>query len=314
MSQTTLPTMAAQRKEIEGIIGQIEQAQQAMAMLPPPQAMPQSGPPQPNPQEKIQQLVSQGQQAIRKIAEKPTLDQVLKLLKDSRMKSFVLDIETDSTIIPNEQAEKQQRTEFVSMLAQLLPQLGQLMAAQPKTAEFCGEILKFSVAPFRAGRTLDGAVDALVEQMKAQGEQPQPDSPATQQNKTNMQIEQMKDQTDKEKIKAENDREAAKLKQQDDHKKLELQTQKDMKAMELQARGNDSAQKQQETNLKMMHSREEHQQEMVKTQAEVEAARQKTDLAVQQHSMKMDDMAARQDERRAMQQFKMTQPPPGSRP
>jgi hypothetical protein len=73
-----------------------------------------------------------------------TLDQVLKLLKDQRSRSFVLDIETDSTIVPDEQAEKQQRTEFVGMLAQLLPQITQMIAAQPKTAEFCGEILKFS--------------------------------------------------------------------------------------------------------------------------------------------------------------------------
>jgi hypothetical protein len=258
--------------------------------------------------------VSQGQQAIMKIAEKPTLDQVLKLLKDSRMKSFVLDIETDSTIIPNEQAEKQQRTEFVSMLAQLLPQLGQLMAAQPKTAEFCGEILKFSVAPFRAGRTLDGAVDALVEQMKAQGEQPQPDSPAMQQNKTAIQIETMKDQTAKEKIKAEMAAEAQKLQQQDTHKKLELQTQVNMKRMEMQAKAGDTQEKQQHLNLQMMHDRETHQQDMIQTQADIEATRQKADMAAQQHTQKMGDMAARQEERRAMQQFKMTQPQPGFRP
>ncbi len=65
----------------------------------------------------------------------------------------MLDIETDSTILIDENAEKQRRTEFVGVLSQLLPQLAQMIAREPKTAEFCGEVLKFSTAPFRAGRS-----------------------------------------------------------------------------------------------------------------------------------------------------------------
>ncbi len=58
-----------------------------------------------------------------------------------------------------------------------------MITAEPKTAEFCGELLKFATAPFRAGRSLDGAIDELVEQMKAKAEQPQGDDPATAQSK-----------------------------------------------------------------------------------------------------------------------------------
>ena len=35
----------------------------------------------------------------------------------------MLDIETDSTIMADENAEKQRRTEFIGVLGQLLPQL-----------------------------------------------------------------------------------------------------------------------------------------------------------------------------------------------
>jgi hypothetical protein len=87
-----------------------------------------------------------------------------------------------------------------------------------------------------------------------------------------------------------------------------------IKQMELQTKGADTEEKQQHINLQMMHDRETHQQDMIKTQADIEAARQKADLAQQQHTQKMGDMAARQDERRAMQQFKMSQPQPGFRP
>ena len=63
------------------------------------------------------------------------------------------------------------------MLGELLPQLAPMIAAEPKTAQFCGEVLKFATAPFRAGRALDGAIDELVEQMKAKADQPPGDDP-----------------------------------------------------------------------------------------------------------------------------------------
>ena len=52
------------------------------------------------------------------------------------------------------------------MLASLLPQLAALIAQEPGSAEFCGELLKFTVAPFRVGRSLDGSIDNLIEQVE----------------------------------------------------------------------------------------------------------------------------------------------------
>jgi hypothetical protein len=305
MSQTQLPTQQMQKKMIEQIQQQMQQAMQMMQSPPlQPGQPPQPG--QPQPQQQMQQVMQQGQAAIKKVMEKPTIEQVLTLLKNQRMKNFVLDIETDSTIVPNEQAEKQQRTEFVGVLSQLLPQLSQMVMMDPNTAAFCGEILKFAVAPFRAGRTLDGAVDELVDQMKAKGGQPKGDSPAEAQNKTALQIETMKDQTAQQKLKAEGMLEVQKLKQQDDHKKLELQNQKDIEAMKLKASGDDVAERQQHLNQELMQGREEHQQEMIKTNAETDLLRQKADLAMQAHTMKQDDMRQRQAERQAAAQFKQT--------
>jgi hypothetical protein len=312
MSQTQLPTMAMQAKQAKDIQTQLmnqSRAMQMVAQLPQAQQAAQQNPQAVQQlQEQGQQLISQGQAALKKVMEKPTLEQVLKLLKDQRMKSFVLDIETDSTIIPNEQAEKQQRTEFVGVLSQLLPQLSQMIMMDASTAPFCGEVLKFAVAPFRAGRSLDGAVDELVEQMKAKADQPKGDSPAESQNKTALQIETMKDQTAQQKIKADADLETQKLQQQDAHKQMELQNQRDLKQMELNAHAGDQQAEQARTNLEMMQGREEHQQEMVKTAADIQAIRQKADLANQQHAMKRDDLVQRQQERRDAQQFRMMQP------
>ena len=56
---------------------------------------------------------------------------------------------------------------FMQVLGALLPQLSTMIQGEPKTAEFCGELLKFATAPYRAGRSLDGAIDKMIEQFKA---------------------------------------------------------------------------------------------------------------------------------------------------
>jgi hypothetical protein len=318
MSQTQLPTQAMQQKQASDIQQQMAKQQQAMQMI--PQAMQQNPQlaqmAQQNPQQvqQVQQagqkLIEQGHATLKKIMEAVTIEQVLALIKNSRMKSFVLDIETDSTIIPNEQAEKQARTEFVGVLSQLLPQLSQMIMMDPTTAPFCGEVLKFAVAPFRAGRSLDGAVDELVEQMKTKGDQPKGPSPVESQNQTALQIETMKDQTAQKKIQADSALEAQKLKQQDDHKKWELQNKIDIKNMEMQNSGADLAERQAHLAQEQMHSQDEHQLDMLQTQADIELTRQKTAQQAEQHTQKLNDIAARQQERQAAQQFKMNQQGP----
>lgn len=307
MSQTQLPTQAMVKKQVTDIAKQMSDQQEAMQkMMALPQAQQAMQDPQVAQQAQgaLQQAQAEGQKAINKILMEPTLDQVLYLLKDNKTKSFVLDIETDSTILPDENAEKQRRTEFMGVLSQLLPQLTQMITADPHTAEFAGELLKFSVAPFRAGRALDGAIDTMVAQMNEKADQPRGDDPVTAQNKTNLQIEQMKDQTAKEKIKADADAEAAKLAQQDAHKKAELENQRRLKAMELGSKQNDQQGKLEIQNEKLMESRETHQMHVVENQQKMQESRQKAELARQAHAMKADDMVAKQQERRDMQQFK----------
>jgi hypothetical protein len=312
MSQTQLPTMAMQKKQVADIQKQMAANQQALQkaqQLPQIQQDPQGPQKLQQAQQALDQAMQEGQTAINKIMNQPTLDQVLELLKDSRMKGFVLDIETDSTIIPNEQQEKQQRSEFIGVLSQLMPQLAQMITADPHSAPLCGQLLKFATAPFRAGRALDSAIDEYTAQLEAKADQPRPDDPTTAQNKTALQIEQIKDQTNKERIKADSDAEMAKLKMQDQHKAAELQNQKDIEAMRLSAKQGDMQAKSQETNLKMMQSREEHQAAMIESQADIEQAREKMAMMQQTHAMKQDDMVKRQQERAAAQQFKMTQTP-----
>ena len=310
MSQTQLPTMQMVQKQITDIMRDMQQKQQMMKeLMASPQAqqiaqqkpeMAQQG------MQQFQKMMETAQATITKLREKPTIEQVLSFLKSNRSKSFVLDIETDSTVQADENAEKQRRTEFVGMLGGLLTQLTAMVAAEPETADFCGEVLKFSTAPFRAGRSLDGAIDDLVEKMKMKGGQQKP-NPEEEKTKALVGIEQAKieakKQNDAEQLKLE----GQKISQADTHKKLELMNARTIEQMRLNAKNKDNEAKVLQTNQKIMHDREEHQANMVETQNDMALERQLADTKLQEAADRRVDMAAKADERRAAQQFKQSQ-------
>jgi hypothetical protein len=297
MSQTELPTNAQIDQQITKIMTQAQQA----AMSPQGQQMMQQQPDQ------VKEIQAQVQSQIEKLKKQATLDQVMKLVKDYRARAFTFDIETDSTIQADEAAEKQQRNEFTGVLSQLLPQLAQMIAAEPKTAPFCGQLLKFVTAPYRAGRALESAIDGLVEQMEAKGDAPKGDDPATAQNKMTLQIETMKvsqqARTDKAKLELQNEE----MRMKDRQHTATLENQRRIEMAKLQANQQDDEAKANLQNQKSMHEGEKHQIKMIESQENLEASRQKLEMAKEQQQLKANDMQARQNERQQQAAFKQQQ-------
>lgn len=307
MSQTQVPTKRIQEFQIAKLQGQLRQIIQ-QGQSPQIQQMRRQNPDQlQQTMQQAQQQASQIENEIKKLSDKPNLDQVLEFLSDNRAKCFVLDIETDSTIMIDEKAEKESRTEFAGVLAQVLPQLAQMMAAEPQTADFCGQILKFVTAPFRAGRSLDGAIDELCEQMKQKSDAPRGDDPTTATNKTALQIEQIKQQRQGEKDKADTQIKMVELQLKDKHEQMKITSSERIKAAELSAKQRDEDAKAQTQNQKAMHEREGHQMDMIGKQAEMRANEQKMAMAQQAAQAKQVDMQARGDERRQAAQYKQQQ-------
>src|SRR5262245_20320632 len=175
MSQIKLPSDVEIQMQVMSLQQQMQQQQMQQMQAAQSPGIAQAAQQNPQALQQIDQqqkgLQKQMQDQMAALMAKPTQEKVLRFLRDNRARSFVLDIETDSTIQLDEQFEKQQRTEFLGMLSQLLPQLGQMIIAQPQTAPFAGEVLKFAVAPYRVGRQLDGAIDDMVQTMSQQAAQ-----------------------------------------------------------------------------------------------------------------------------------------------
>lgn len=318
MSQTQLPTTKMKRQMIEQMQAQLQKQQQAMQMIQTDPQIQQKLQASPEQAQQLQtqgpQLLQAGQQAIDDLMQKPTFEQVMTFLRDMRTRAFVLDIETDSTILIDENTEKQRRTEFVGVLAQLIPQLSQMVVAQPEMASFAGELLKFATAPFRAGRSMDTAIDSAVNQLQAKANQPRGDDPTTAANKITLQVEQMKDQTNKQKNADDKELRTREMDMKDQTQRAKIASTERIQLGKLQQQQTDNEADKQKTQLEMIQTREDAQAKRLDTIGKMRLNEQKMQMAAQQNQQKQQDFANRAAERRALQQFRVNQQayrPPG---
>jgi len=86
------------------------------------------------------------------------MDQVAKLLKDDALRGFRIDIETDSTIVEDEEREKKEVMEFMMAMSQFMGQAFQAVQSGIMPPEIAQEIMLFASRRFRAGRKLEGAL------------------------------------------------------------------------------------------------------------------------------------------------------------
>lgn len=95
----------------------------------------------------------------------------LKMLKDDKLRSFHIDIETDSTIALNEMEDKQARLEFAEAVGGLLEKSAPLVQQNPVMAPFIGEMLLYVARGFHAGRSMEGAIEQMVKKIESQAQQ-----------------------------------------------------------------------------------------------------------------------------------------------
>jgi hypothetical protein len=101
---------------------------------------------------------------------KATLEQVIAMMRDDRMRSYAIDIETDSTAAADDSEMQGKRVEFATVTGNLLQGAVGLAAAQPELADLMGETLKFVARGFRVSRQLEQSIDDAVDSMKAKAQ------------------------------------------------------------------------------------------------------------------------------------------------
>ena len=280
MSQLKLRTDKEVKADISKVVQQAEQ--QAVQIEQQPTQDPQADQQK---QQQLSQIQSQAQEQIGKLAQEPTVEKVVKLLRDERIRPFMLDIETDSTIQPDEDAEKQRRSEMTQALGGLLGQIAPLIQTAPELAQFGGEFMKFAMGAFRSNRELDTAVDELIENMKAKAGQPQP-NPEAEKTKAEMEMRDKEIQSKEriEQAKLGKDQETAQQEQQFKLQEMQAEAQRDERKAEQEMRKGEL--------------------EMQKIQAEIQLLREKAQLQAQTEQIKLQatERKAQIDEQSMVQQ------------
>lgn len=160
---------------------QLQQAQQMMQMQsgqPPQPGQPPAGPP---PQ--LQQLLAQAQKTL----STPAWEDVLAILKDDMLRSYKIDIETNSTVDLEATEDKQAITDILQAISQFMLGIGPLVQDGSMPFDAAKEMLLAIIRRFRFGPQLEealgkmqapppktdpvAAAKAQAEQIKQQGEQ-----------------------------------------------------------------------------------------------------------------------------------------------
>ena len=145
------------REMAEKAEAMIQQAQQSGEQVDQSQAQQQF-------EQQQQAIIAKWQGEMGKLSEAVTIDAVMGFLKDEKLRPFVLDIETDSTIYPDEMAEKQSRQEFMGAFASTMQSLMPMLQLGPEAVAVAGGVFKFALSPYRVGRELEGLIDDFTDQ------------------------------------------------------------------------------------------------------------------------------------------------------
>jgi hypothetical protein len=132
---------------------------------PPPQPPP---PPQsPEQQQQAQQAMQQYQQAMQQYQQMMAqikqklgmVDQAIALLQSEPGRQFRIEVNADSFVQLDEEAEKQSATEFLQVMGGFIQQVMPLAQMNPKMGPMVAEMVNFAARTFKAGRTLEPAIE-----------------------------------------------------------------------------------------------------------------------------------------------------------
>lgn len=123
--------------------------------------------------------------------------QAVELLRNDAMRSFRIDIETDSMVAIDEALDKQKRTEFLQVMGGFLESAVKASQAMPILTPMMAEALLFLVRGYPAGRSLEASIEQAMgglQQMAQQAMTEQKPDPEMMKIQVHAQVEQAKHQ------------------------------------------------------------------------------------------------------------------------
>ena len=110
-------------------------------------------------------------ETLARMTGRPVPPAVTALLRDERLRGFRIDIETESTVQPDAEAERRNAVEFLTASTQFFTGIAPLIAGAPQSAPMFLEMFRTAARSFKPGRRLEEVIartsDALIRQAEA---------------------------------------------------------------------------------------------------------------------------------------------------
>lgn len=211
------------------------------------------------------------------------INQALALLRIEPLRSYRINVSTDSMVELDQEQEQQARMEFLGAAGQFLSQAMPLVQQNPALLPLATQMLMFGIRGMKGGRDLEATFEQAVSDMEEQAAQPQQDPAAMAaqaQQQSEMQKLQMQQQIEQAKLQANMQIEQA---------KLQYQAQADQARMQADVQTK-QAQAQLQAQLEMERARRQMEVDHVRAQTEqqIEALKAQQNIQFQQWKAELD--------------------------
>lgn len=105
------------------------------------------------------------------------------------LSAFRIEVSSDSMVQMDEQQEKGDRLEFIQTFTGFLEKVIPAVKDNPQLAPLAVSMLKFGVSGFKVGKTMEGMIDQVLDQMVKQAAQPQQPKPDPEMEKIQAQMQ-----------------------------------------------------------------------------------------------------------------------------
>ena len=230
-----------------------------------------------------------------------SLQGALEMVRNEAKRLATVDIETDSTIMADEEAQRKDRMEFLGAAGAFLQQAVPAMQTTPELGPLLGAMLMFTVRTFPASRPIEEEFEKVQRVLEARGQQPQQGNKEGEAQAQSAQaVAQIKAQTEQAKISTQAQMEQQKEQNRHDEALAELalkEREVTVKEQELQLKMRELDLKMKDTDIRLQaqqlaESQAEHTVQMDMFEFEQEQERMRTQFALDKESMDADAEAA----------------------
>jgi hypothetical protein len=177
--------------------------------------------------QQAQMMAQQAQQAqqpmppqLQKLLSTPSWDEVITLLRDEKLRGYMIDVQSDSMVEPDQTEEREARVQFVQSVTGFLQAAGEILPVAPALAPLMGDMLSFAVRGFKVGAEMEDEIEEAMVAVQEMLNQPKP-NPQAEAEKAKIATEQQKSQLE--------------LQTMQQKSQIELQTMQQKAGLELQS-------------------------------------------------------------------------------